>query len=290
MENYSNLNKLEDLTRDELFEAVEGHGITESEIDALMQKEQTYRMTHGNTCQPDSNLCDLCRNNKKHQKFCWDCDLGSLYIPITQPLLNLAIIYLALEGGISSGNNSIQQVAFRDAIKTLIHPTGIDAIIKKYHDDLIEHQKGFSSIDEIENVESKYTFEQGEITVEELEKRNKFGTFRSHANACNHCAFSDQFNTEFCWKCDSGSNFRNGIRSLEYIRKALMYINTAFGEGNGNEWKIYFAEGLKWAIKPYVTEEELIDKYGFEYVTETELDNFMQQEIDEYNQMYGGKV
>jgi hypothetical protein len=289
MENCPNLNKLEDLTKDELSEAIEEFGISESELEALLEKEELYRKKQGNTCIPDSNLCEFCRNNKKQQKFCWDCDCGSLYVPMTQPLFNLAIMYLLLEEGISSGNNAIQQVAFRDAIKTIIHPIGIEEVIKRYRNDLIKHQKGFSSIDELENVVSEYSFKQGEITEKEKESRKKIGTFRCHSNVCTHCAFSNQFNTIFCWQCDGGSNFRNGILSLEYFRRALMYINTAFGEGNGNEWKTYFAEGLKWAIKPYATEEELIDKYGFEYVTELEIDDLMKQEIDEYNQMYSGK-
>lgn len=290
MEKYPNLNKLEELTKEELYTAIEEFGITESKLDALWEKEELYRQKHGNTCIPDTNLCEFCRNNKKQQKFCWDCDRGSLYVPLTQPLFNLAIMYLSLEAGISSGNNTIQQVAFRDAIKTIIHPIGIEEVIKRFREDLIKYQKGFSSIDELENVKSKYSFIQGEITGEEKENREKIGSFRCHFNVCTHCVFSNQFNTKFCWQCDSGSNFRNGILSLKFIRKALMYINTAFGEGNGNEWKSYFAEGLKWAIKPYATEADLIEKYGFEYVTELEINDFMQQEIDEYNIMYSGKV
>ena len=290
MEKCPNLNKLEELTKDELSEAIEEFGIAESKLDALWEKEILYRREHGDTYPPSSDLCEFCRNNKKQQKFCWDCDSGSLYVPMTQPLFNLALMYLSLEASISSGNNAIQQIAFRDAIKTIIHPIGIEEAIKRFRDDLIKYQNGFSSVDELENAESKYSFKQGKITKEEEENRKKIGTLRCHSNVCTHCAFSNQFDTKFCWQCDSGSNFRNGIRSLEYIRKALMYINTAFGEGKGNDWKTYFAEGLKWAIKPYATEEELIDKYGFEYVTESEIDDFAQQEIDEYNIMYSGKA
>jgi hypothetical protein len=289
MNKYPNLDKLEELTKDELNEVIEEFGIPERVLDNLIDREETYRMEHNDTCIPDSNLCEYCRNNKKKQKFCWDCDSGSLYVPMTYSLFHLSMVYLTLENVIQQGNNSIQTIAFRDAIKTLIHPIGIEEAIKRYREDLIKFQKGFSSIEEMENAESEYSFKQGEISAEEKENREKFGTFRCHSNACTHCAFSNQFNTKFCWLCNSGSNFRNGIRSLEYITKSLMYINTAFGEGKGSDWKTHFAEGLIWAIKPYATEPELIDKHGFEYITKSEIDDFAQQEIDEYNRMYSGK-
>jgi len=239
---------------------------------------------------PDRNLCKFCRNYKKKQKFCRNCDRGSFYVPMTQPLFNLAMLYLSLESMIDNGDNSLKITALRDAIKTLIHPIGIEEAVERYREDLMSIKKDTLSIDDIEKAQAKYSFNQGEPTETEEENRMKFGTTRCHSNACTHCVFSNQFNTKFCWKCDRGSNFRNGIRSLEYVEKALMFINTAWGEGAGSEWKFYFAEGLKWVIKPYTTEEKLIQKHGFKYVTEEEVDNFAQQEIDEYNIMYSGKT
>jgi len=282
-------NKLEELTKDELNEMLNEFGILDEEPEKLYEKECQYRQEQGNTFSPDDNLCRYCRNNNQKQKFCWDCDKGSLYIPLTRPLFNLVLMYLSLDAGMDNAGNKLQQTGLRDAMKILIQPFGINEAIDKYKDEILNDEKGYNSLDEIENANTKNSFKQCEKTEEEDKNRYDFGTFRCNENACKHCIYNDRFNTKFCWKCDRGSNFRNGIRSIDTIEKILMWINTAFGERKGNDWKLYVAEGLRWAITPYTTEEQLIEKNGFQYISEEDINYIMECEDNEYRILNEGK-
>lgn len=291
MINNRDFNKIEELTKEEFNRLIDENNFPRQLIDKiydeLYDKEIHYRKEHGESWSPNSNLCKYCRNNNQKQKFCWDCDKGSLYTPTTRPLFNLLLMYLSLGAGIESANNKLQQAGFRDALRVLLQPFGIDKAIQKYKNHIIDND--CNTFPKIEKAKNKYKFKQPAESEIENKEREKKGTLRCHENACTHCKYNDRFNTVFCYNCDSGSNFRNGIRSIDTTYKYLMYINTAFGKGEGSDWKLYFAEGLKWAIAPYIKEENLIEKYGFEYVTQNELEEILRAEDEDYKLLDEGE-
>ena len=72
-----------------------------------------------------------------------------------------------------------------------------------------------------------------------------------------------------------------------------MFINTISGEALMNQLRneeltiirIGIAEGLKWIIAPYTTEHELIEKSGFEYISEEDMNFIIQTEDEEYEEL-----
>lgn len=129
-------------------------------------------------------------------------------------------------------------------------------------------------------MDDEFTFD------EEEEYREEHGTFPVNDVVCNVCAHRQRKMEDdpFCWDCDAGSLFQPATRSLEQIHKILMFINTASGEAleNGEDnqtrslMRIGFAEGLKWVVKPYATEEQLYEEFGFEY---TSLDDLAPEDL-----------
>jgi hypothetical protein len=271
------------------------------EIEKIMKEERDYRFVHGDTLSPDENLCKYCRNIDKQNKFCWDCDSGSIYKPITRPLFNIFLMYFSLCDGLETAKNNnksdstlIIQQGFIEALKFVISPFGsINDIEKKYGEKIITYYNGCPSPEEIMNEDIKYNFKQMKETKDEKEYREKIGTIRPDSIACNFCKYNDRFASKFCWDCSLGSNFKNGIRSVEIIFKMLMLMNTIVGEasiehGSDEEltlMRLGFAESLKWVIQPYATEEELIEKHGFQYITEDDVNNDIEFENVEYREL-----
>jgi hypothetical protein len=271
--------------------------LSDKEIDCIMREEDKYRIAHGNTCAPDENLCKYCRNIDKQNHFCWDCDSGSMYLPITRPLYNLCLMFLSLNSELENAENDpdadrvkiSKQKGVIESLRFVMQPFGIKEALYRFQDEII-NGKDYYTLKEIENAEMKYTFKQKKETEEEKKYREKVGTIRCYKDACTHCKYNYRFDKKFCWDCDRGTNFRNGIRSIQTIEKMLMFINTESGEALMNQVRneemtiirISLAEGLKWIIEPYTTEEELIEKNGFEYVSNEDINLIIQQENEEY--------
>jgi hypothetical protein len=275
--------------------------LSEREINRIMEEEYKYRTAHGGTCNPDENLCKYCLNIDKQNHFCWDCDSGSKYLPITRPLFNLCLMFLSLSSGleeaeINSGTHNVtilQKKGMIEALRFVMQPFGLDAVVKKFKNEIVDNEKDYHTLFEIENATMKYVFNQPDESKKEAKYRETIGTIRCHENACTHCKYNDRFDTEFCWDCDRGTNFKNGIRSIQTIEKMLMFLNTKSGEALMNHdrneeitiIRIGMVEGLKWIINPYTTEEELIEKNGFEYVSKEDMNFTIQMEDEEYEEL-----
>lgn len=270
--------------------------LSKKEIENKIKEELNYRMEHGNTFPADENLCKYCRNIDKQNKFCWDCNSGSKYTPITRPLFNLYLMYFSSLDGLESAKMDnkadntiiIMQQGFIEALKFVLSPFGsILDFERKYGEKVISYCDGCPTPEEIMIEETTCEFKQMIETKKEKEYREKIGTIRPDKMTCNFCKYSDRFGTQFCWDCSLGSNFKNGIRSIDIISKMLMRINTIFNEYD-EEKKLGltgFAEGLKWIIEPYTTENELIEKYGFSYITEEDINSEVEFENDEYRKL-----
>lgn len=125
-----------------------------------------------------------------------------------------------------------------------------------------------------------------EFMDEEEQYREEHGTFPVNDVVCDACLHRQRRMEDdpFCWDCDAGSLFQPVTRNLEKIHRMLMLINTTAGEalqkGEGDSpqslMRIGFAEGLKWIVKPYATEEQLYDEFGFEY---TSIDDFNPEDL-----------
>ena len=115
------------------------------------------------------------------------------------------------------------------------------------------------------------------MTKEESKYREGVGSFPTNDEVCNSCINRNKRKEKICWDCDAGSNFKSVTRSLKEIHQMIMVINTNLGNGNidgSNDpqkvmQSMVFTEALKWVIKPYGSEEDLYNEFGFEY---TELD------------------
>lgn len=269
--------------------------LSKDEMDKKIKEELDYRMEHGNTLPADENLCKYCRNIDKLNKFCWNCDSGSKYIPITRPLFNIFLMYISSSDGLKSANLDkdaddtiiIMQQGFIEALTFVTSPFGsIHDFSKKYGDKVIEYCDGCPSPEEIMVENLKCEFKQKKETKSEKEYRETIGTIRPDKMACNFCKYNDRFGTKFCWDCSLGSSFKNGIRSIDIISKMLMRINTIFNEYDEEKKHglIGFAEGLKWVIQPYTSEVELNEKYGFKYITEEDIYNEVEFENAEYSE------
>ena len=275
---------------------------SESQIDALIQEEMTYRKNNGDTCSSDENLCHQCRNIDRQNHYCWNCDSGSLYIPITFPLYNIVLMLSSLLSGhedASKKYNSdhlllIQQQGMINALKFAIQPFGtVETTFKYFAEEILSNEIDYCTPEEIENAIQKTKTNRQKETIEENTHRSKVGTINCHINACNHCKYRERVNSVFCWDCDRGTCFKNGVRSIDTIAKTLMYINTVMGEANTSRDRnenqtltnIGFAEGLKWVIKPYTTEEALIDESGFEYITQEDFESPIRSEDEGYNSL-----
>ena len=270
--------------------------LSNAEIEKIRKEEENYRISNGYTCPPDENVCKFCRHIDKKNPFCWDCNLGSRYETITFPLFNICLTITSLTYIIEEyksipdfdQNNILRKIGFLEALKTVIQPFELTAAIKKYEKEI--NNNNFLIPDEIENVKVKNKFKQSKITAEEIEYENKHGIFLPKKNVCEHCKFNSKFGTIFCWECLAGTKFKNGIRSIEIIKKLFHYLNTESGESlekgeHNSNLKIIrlgFAEGLKWVIKPYITDESIIYEDGYEYIGADEMDFFLEQEIEEY--------
>lgn len=273
--------------------------LCDSEIDKLIQDEMEYRQNNGDTCSPDENICKYCLNIDKQNHFCWDCDRGSKYIPITFPLYNIVLMICSLQAGLDDAKENenvdqtiiIKQQGIIEALKFVIQPFGdYHETLQYFSDEILNNDKDYSDPVEIENAKQKNMFVQSNETRKESNYRLKVGTIRCHQNACNYCKYKERFNSEICWDCDRGTNFKNGVRSIDTISKMLMYINTSLGENlsnmrsdeNNTILNIGIAEGFKWVIKPYTTEEELIEKNGFEYISSDDIKAVIDSEDEEY--------
>ncbi|GHV80047.1 hypothetical protein AGMMS49944_18380 [Spirochaetia bacterium] len=269
--------------------------MSEKEINQLIQKEMDYRQKHGDTYSADENLCKYCRNIDKQNHFCWDCDSGSKYIPITRPLFNLCLMFLSLNSALeeAEGNLISQQKGMIEALRFVMQPFGLNNVATKFKDEIMNNEKDYHTpltLAEIEKAKVKNIFKQSKENKKEIEYRKTVGTIRCHENACAHCKYNDRFGTEFCWDCDRGTNFKNGIRSIQTIEKMLMFLNTQRGEVllnheadiNMTMVRIGLAEGLKWIIEPYITEEELFERNDFEYVSKEDINSTIKMEDEEY--------
>jgi hypothetical protein len=273
--------------------------LSDREIEKIMREEEKYRMAHGDTCVPDGNLCKYCRNIDRQNHFCWDCDSGSKYLPITRPLFNLFLMFLSLNSGLEEAEKNkeadkiiiFQQKGVIEALRFVMEPFGLNNVVKKFKNEIMNNKNDHNAPAEIENIKMKYSFKQEKETEEENDYRGTVGTIRCHTNACTYCKYNYRFSTKFCWDCDRGTNFKNGIRSMQTIEKMLMFLNTESGEAimshdRNDEMTIIrmgMAEGLKWIIEPYTTEEELIEKNGFEYIGKEDMNFTIQMEDEEYD-------
>ncbi|MDR1786175.1 MAG: hypothetical protein LBR23_06930 [Spirochaetaceae bacterium] len=277
--------------------------LSDTQIDRIIQEERNYRLAHGGTIGPEENVCRNCRNIDVQNHFCWDCAFGSLYVPMTRPLYNIALMLFAVNSALQGAENDenadqnmrLRQTGMLTALQFVLHPFGIENVAKKFLDDATASGIDFSNQQEIENAEAVYTFEQGEETEEEKHYRAKVGTARAHEKVCIHCKYNDRFGTQFCWDCDRGTNFRSGIRSINTIGKMFACLNTVAGEDIVNQahdtektiLRISVIEGLKWIIAPYTTEEELLEKqdeYG-ECVSKRDMDFIIKTEDEEYEEL-----
>ncbi len=276
--------------------------LSDIEVDQLIQTEMEYRQNNGDTYPPDENLCKYCLNIDKQNHFCWDCDRGSKYIPITFPLYNIVLMLCSLNAGLDDAKENpdsdeiiiIKQQGMIEALKFVIQPFGTyHETLQYFSDDILGNEKDYSDPSEIEKALREKVFVQTTETRKEDDYRLEVGTIRCHQNACNHCKYKERFDSKFCWSCDRGTNFRNGIRSIDTISMMLMHINTSLGDNLSNGTtdenqtilSIGIAEGLKWVIKPYTTEEELIEKNGFEYISSEDVKLAIGCEDEEYNNL-----
>jgi hypothetical protein len=280
--------------------------MNENEINKLIAEEQTYRIEHGDTFPPDENLCKYCRNIDKRNHFCWDCDSGSRYVPITWPLFNLCLMFLSLSSGLKEAETNpvadkatiLRQKGMIEALRFVMQPFGLNEDVRKFSDEIMNNEKGYHTIIEIEKAKMKYVFKQSKVTKGEGNYRETVGSMRCYKNVCTHCKYNYRFGTKFCWGCDLGTNFKNGIRSIQTIEKMLMFINTESGEALNNHerneeltiLRIGLAEGLKWIIKPYTTEESLIEKNGLEYTSKKDMNFTIQMEDAEYEELNNNKA
>jgi hypothetical protein len=265
----------------------------------MFEQEQAYRFKKGVTIAGDDALCEHCRNYNRTDRFCWDCDRGSLYVPLTFPLYTIVLLLSSLRSGLESatdkeGSDSttlILQQGFIAALIFAIQPFGtFEAALAHFADEMLSDEAIYRNPKDIEKVFRPLTTIDHTVSEDEKRYRAEFGAIACHQNACEHCKYFGRLDTPFCWDCNRGSHFKNGIRLLHTLSKTLMYINTTMGEalqsGHRDERKTVFrtgfAEGIKWLIKPTTTEEQLIEAHGNEYITKELFDSIVKREDEDY--------
>ncbi|QEN03312.1 hypothetical protein EW093_00855 [Thiospirochaeta perfilievii] len=253
-------------------------------------------MNKYNDIYTDEFMCSSCRNLDIKTGICIKCDAGSNYSPMTFPVYNIVLMFLSLNEGLKiakDNHNSDQYIitmqnGFIEALKFVLEPYGnINSILHEFSTMIMEDSIDYIEPKEIENAIASFNFYKQE-TKEEIAFRSKIGSIRPNVVACNNCKNKKHFNTEYCWSCDAGSNFNSGIRSINTIQKMFMFINTVIGEkvnkgqSNNIQLNMGIAEGLKWIIKPFTTEEELNNKYGFSYVSEQDIQSVINLENENF--------
>ena len=109
--------------------------------------------------------------------------------------------------------------------------------------------------------------------TDEDKYREVHGTIPVDEKVCRSCRHYKSAEPLVCWECDRGSNFSSATKNLKQIHNRLMGINTGLGEsaaaGNQDPQRvaqtIQYANGIRWVLSPFGSEDDLYERLGFEW-------------------------